>query len=125
VRHDVRAFVAAELAERRAPAYPPFVRLANVILSGADEQATARAAVETADWLRALLRTRGVRSVEVVGPAPCPVHRIKERWRWHLFLRTAESGVLTRLCRYVATRAPAANDRAVRLVVDRDPVALL
>jgi primosomal protein N' (replication factor Y) len=125
VRHDVVAFVQAELAERRAPAYPPFVRLANVVLSGADEAGTAQAAIATADWTRALLRERGIRSVELVGPAPCPVHRIKERWRWHFFIRTADGALLTRLGGYLAARAPVARDPAVRLVVDRDPVALL
>ncbi len=125
VTHDARAFVEAELAARRAPAYPPFVRLANVVISGADESITSARAIETADWTRALLRDRGIRDVEVVGPAPCPIHRIKERWRWHFFLRTPRSGLLTRLVRFVAERAPAARDESVRLVVDRDPVALL
>jgi primosomal protein N' (replication factor Y) len=125
VTHDVRGFIQAELAERRAPAYPPFVRLANIVISGEEEANTSAKAIETADWTRALLRSRGIRDVEVVGPAPCPIHRIKERWRWHFFLRTPKSGLLTRLCRFVAERAPAARDGSVRLVVDRDPVALL
>jgi primosomal protein N' (replication factor Y) len=125
VRHDVRGFVQAELAERRAPAYPPFVQLANVVVSGADELVTSEVALATADWTRALLRDRGVRAVEVVGPAPCAIHRIKERWRWHFFLRTPDGKLLTRLARYLASRAPAARDDRVRLVVDRDPVALL
>jgi primosomal protein N' (replication factor Y) len=125
VRHDVTAFVEAEMAERRSPAYPPFVRLAHVVLSGVDEQATADAAVATAEWTRALLKARGVRTVKLVGPAPCPVHRIKERWRWHFFLRTTDSGLLTRLCGFLAARAPVARGGPVRLVVDRDPVALL
>ncbi len=125
VAHDVSAFVRTELDARRAPAYPPFVRLANVVISGSDESATAARAIETADWTRALIRRRGLREVELVGPAPCPIHRIKERWRWHFFLRTPRSGLLTRLVRFVAERAPAARDDTVRLVVDRDPVALL
>ncbi len=125
VTHDVRTFVEQELAARRSPAYPPFVRLANIIISGRDEQHTADSAVATADWTRALLRKKGITNVEVVGPAPCPIHRIKERWRWHYFLRTPRSELLTRLARFVAERAPAARDQTVRLIVDRDPVALL
>jgi primosomal protein N' (replication factor Y) len=130
VRHDVAAFVSAELAERRSPAYPPFVRLANVVISARDETLAADAAVQTAEWTRTLLRDRvesdrALRSVDVIGPAPCPIHRIKERWRWHFFLRTSDSGVLSRLCRYVAARGPMASRADVRVVVDRDPVALL
>jgi primosomal protein N' (replication factor Y) len=125
VTHDVHTFVEHELAARRSPAYPPFVRLANVIISGRDEGITSERAVATADWTRALLRKKGIKNVEVVGPAPCPIHRIKERWRWHFFLRTPRSSLLTQLVRFVAERAPAAKDPAVRLIVDRDPVALL
>jgi primosomal protein N' (replication factor Y) len=130
VRHDVPGFVAVELAARRAPAYPPFVQLANVLLSARDEAAAAAAALETAEWVRALLRERAardrtLRAVDVIGPAPCPVHRIKERWRWHFLLRTADASSLSRLGRYIAARAPFAAHPEVRLVVDRDPVQLL
>ncbi|HMS02425.1 MAG TPA: hypothetical protein PKE51_05600, partial [Gemmatimonadaceae bacterium] len=70
-------------------------------------------------------RDRALRSVDVIGPAPCAIHRIKDRWRWHFFVRTTEAGALSRLCRYVAARSPATARADVRLVVDRDPVALL
>ena len=130
VQHDVAAFVSAELAARRSPAYPPFVRLANVVISAREETVAADAALETAEWTRTLLRERverdrALRSVDVIGPAPCAIHRIKDRWRWHFFVRTTEAGALSRLCRYVAARSPATARADVRLVVDRDPVALL
>jgi primosomal protein N' (replication factor Y) len=122
-RHDVRGFMEAELAERRAPAYPPHVELANAVLSGGDEGAVARGAGGVADWLRALLAARPELEAAVLGPAPCPIERIRERWRWHLLLKAAAPGPLTRLVRYLAARAPVPG--GVRLVVDRDPVSLL
>ena len=41
VTHDFEAFVREELPARESPAYPPTVRLANVVISGTNEQATA------------------------------------------------------------------------------------
>src|ERR671920_485520 len=51
VTHDYRAFVDEELKGRRHPPYPPTLRLANVVVSGAQEEGTARLATKTAAWL--------------------------------------------------------------------------
>jgi primosomal protein N' (replication factor Y) len=122
-RHDVRGFMEAQTAERRAPPYPPHVQLANVVMSGGDERAVARGAGGVADWLRSLLSARPELGSSVLGPAPCPIERIREHWRWHLLIKAAEPEPLTRLVRYLAARAPVPG--GVRLVVDRDPVSLL
>ncbi len=124
-QHDLHTFMAAELDARRAPAYPPFVHLANIVVRGPDDTRVAASTIDTAAWVRALLARRGMSAVDVVGPAPCPVHRIKDQWRWHFFLRTPSSSLLTRLARYIAEKAPAALDPSVRLIVDRDPTSLL
>jgi primosomal protein N' (replication factor Y) len=122
-RHDVRGFLATELAERANPPYPPHVRLANVVLSGRDERVVARAAERVGEWLRSLLAARADVQATVLGPAPCPVERVRERWRWHLLVKTGDDGALTRLAGYLAARAPV--PAGARLVVDRDPASLL
>jgi len=122
-RHDVRAFAAVELAERREPAYPPHVALANLVVSGPSEDAVADAAVALGSWLRRLAAARPEAGATVLGPAPCPIERIRERWRWHVLVKAPDSARLTRLVGYVAARAPAPH--GARLVVDRDPVSLL
>jgi primosomal protein N' (replication factor Y) len=122
-RHDVRGFLEAELAERRDPAYPPHVVLANVVLSGAAESAVADGAARVAAWLGALAAARPALTFTVLGPAPCPIERVRERWRWHLVVKAPAPGALTRLVRYLAARAPVPT--GVRLIVDRDPVSLL
>jgi primosomal protein N' (replication factor Y) len=82
------------------------------------------AAVETAEWLRGVIAARAA-GVELLGPAPAPLARLKGRWRWHLVLRSAHRSLLGRVARYAARRAPHGRGGAVRLVVDRDPVTLL
>jgi len=122
-QHDVRGFATAALAERRDPAYPPYVALANLVLSGASEVAVADAAVALGDWLRALAAARPEAEATVLGPAPCPIERIRGRWRWHLLVKTPDAALLTRLVGYVAAKAPVRPP--IRLVVDRDPTSLL
>ena len=122
-RHDVAAFAAEELAERADPPYPPLVGLANCVLSGTDQRRVAEAAVAVRGWLERLFAAKPSSRVEVLGPAPCPIEKVRDRWRWHLLLRSADARRLTRLAGYVARHAPGSG--AVRVVVDRDPATLL
>ena len=122
--HDYQAFVREELDGRVKPAYPPTVRLANVVFSGTTETATAKLALDAAAWLQRLVR-QSAGDVLVVGPAPCPVDRIKSRWRWHLLLKSPNARELTKVARYFSERFPVPKESALRVTVDRDPVALL
>ncbi|MBV6521028.1 MAG: Primosomal protein N' [Gemmatimonadaceae bacterium] len=125
ITHDVPGFLDEELEQRNAPPYPPLVRLANVLISGTAETAVADLAQACATWLGGLLaRYPDVRTT-VVGPAPCHVDRIKDRWRWHLLLKSASDRSLTRVITYLVTRFPVPPRQGLRVSVDRDPVTLL
>ncbi|MDQ8155379.1 MAG: primosomal protein N', partial [Gemmatimonadota bacterium] len=124
VQHDYLRFVAEELPARESPPYPPTLRLSNVVVSGLDEMAVAACAQQAADWLTARLATLGD-AVILVGPAPCPIERIKGRWRWHLVLKATRAGVLTQLMRAFLTRFEVPPAHEMRVSFDRDPVALL
>ncbi len=122
--HDYHGFVAEELPARESPPYPPTLRLANVIVSGLDEGAVAQFATEVTDWLiKADLKFR--LGVTVLGPAPCPLERIKNRFRWHVVIKSLTPAPLTRLLRGLLTGVEVPNVHDLRLVADRDPVTLL
>ncbi len=124
-RHDFEAFARHELEVRRSPSYPPHVQLVNIVVSGLDEQKVADAAVDIAEWLRGLVNARARGEVEVLGPAPAPLARIKGRWRWHVMYRGVEKSMIGRVTRYASRRAPHTESAALRIVFDRDPVAVL
>jgi primosomal protein N' (replication factor Y) len=123
VKHDFESFAGRELEARRHPPYPPHVRLANFVLSGPDAEVVASVAEAAARWVRRWTR-RAASAVEVVGPAPAPIERLHSRWRWHFLVRTPAAAELTRLAKaFLTDFAPQAAH--VRIVFDRDPVALL
>jgi primosomal protein N' (replication factor Y) (superfamily II helicase) len=123
LKHDYEAFARRELGERRDPSYPPHTRLANVVASSPWEEEAAREAERGAAWVRDLVRRRH-RGVEVVGPAPAPIEKLHGRWRWHFLLRCASPSTLGAvLCEFQESFDPTGRD--VRIVLDRDPVALL
>ncbi len=121
--HDYVAFAERELEDRRGPRYPPHRRLANLVISGPTESAVADEAVDLARWTRGLIEDRRL-ELELVGPAPCPIDRVRERWRWHFLLKADHAGRLGAALRYIASHRGQLR-RRMRLEIDRDPEALL
>ncbi|MFN8652751.1 MAG: primosomal protein N' [Gemmatimonadales bacterium] len=120
--HDAEGFLARELSVRSSPPYPPLASLVNLVVSGEQDITVAEVAGSVAAWCRALIEKQQL-DVAVLGPAPCAIGRIKNRWRWHVVLR-GESEPLGRIVRYAAgDRLPGAS--GVRVVMDRDPGSLL
>ncbi len=120
-RHDPDSFLAEELGHRTSPPYPPVTALANVVVSGPDDTAVSKEALRAADWCAALVEKYRL-PVTLLGPAPCPLARIKDRWRWH-FLLKGPSEEIGKVVRYAAGKITGAGD--VRVTIDRDPVSLL
>ncbi len=121
-RHDTEAFLVEELALRQNPPAPPVQSLVNLVVSGLNEIEVGATAARVADWCQRIIDRHGL-PVVVLGPAPCPVARIKERWRWHAVLR-GPSRDLGRLVR-TAARSLARRRREPAIVIDRDPVSML
>jgi primosomal protein N' (replication factor Y) len=120
-RHDTEGFWRAERAARMDPPYPPETALVNVVLSGLADRAASERTAELAEWFGRLVDRHRL-PVRVLGPAPCPVARIKDRFRWHVLLK-GPSDALGRVVRYAAPRLE--GDARLRLAIDRDPVSLL
>lgn len=119
--HSVGAFAEAELPLRTPPhpPYPPRVGLVRFVASGRDQARTAALAERVAAWLRRASAERLEGALTVLGPAPCPIMRLKERWRWHVLVKASAPRAIGRVVRAWAARGRGA------VVVDRDPVSLL
>jgi primosomal protein N' (replication factor Y) (superfamily II helicase) len=116
--HDYGRFFAAESASRAELGYPPHGRLIAVRIDGADGHAVAGAARRLADVAEAL----GVAGVELRGPVPAPLEKLRGRTRWQIWLRGAERSALRRVARaMVATEIVG----GVRVTLDVDPMSAL
>ena len=122
--HDYVGFAEQELEDRREPGYPPHRRLANLVISGRREEQVADAASELAEWTRRLIQAHALEGIDVIGPAPCPIDRLRERWRWHFLLKSDTAPALGAVLRFLAERK-GRTDRQIRIEIDRDPEALL
>ena len=120
--HDERMFLDHELEQRREAGYPPFTRLASVLFSGRDEGEVEAAATRTREQIAERARAAGV---QVLGPAPQALARLKGRHRWHLLLKATHAARLRELALGALEYAEVARAKGVRVVADVDPVDVL
>jgi primosomal protein N' (replication factor Y) len=151
--HDYEAFATEELALRERFALPPWRRMARVVIRDADEEKARVMAEELARALAieaarmnagdgagagagagagtgtgtgtgaGVSAGAGAGAVEVVGPMPCPIARISDRWRMQVEITAPNAASLGRFL------TAARNAKILRpgetYAVDVDPVALM
>lgn len=85
-QQDYDRFFESEIRMRRIRRYPPFADLFTITVSGSDESAVLRAAVRLRDALRLCAQEAAVAKTEpeVLGPAPAPVVKVDNRFRYRI-----------------------------------------
>ncbi len=119
--HDFEGFSEKELRYRRAMQYPPFISLANVRVRSERLEEALKYAGVLGEWFRGN-RHEGVR---LLGPAPAPIARLKNEYRYHLLLKAASREKLNRTLREMLAYAAQQRIPWTNLVVDVDAVSLL
>lgn len=122
-RHDYRGFFDTELELRRELDYPPLTRMINLLFDGGEEAAVQGRAEAVADTLRALPAPERA-GVDILGPAPQSMSRLKGKYRWHLTLRGRDHRRLHALVGPLLEPAAGRKDR-VRILADVDPASLI
>ncbi|CAH0300830.1 Primosomal protein N' [Roseomonas sp. CECT 9278] len=117
VAGDLDSFMAAEAEARRPGHWPPFGRLAALIVSAEEERAADRVARDLG------LAAPGGDGVQVLGPAPAPLAILRGRHRRRLLLKTRRDIAVQPLLE--AWLAKVSVPGNVRVQVDVDPVGFL
>ena len=114
---DLGAFLTQEAELRRPGCWPPFGRLAALIISAEDERLADQIA-------RALARAAPQKEgIEVLGPAPAPIALLRGRHRRRLLLKTRRDIAVQPILHEWLACVPI--PRQVRLDVDIDPVSFM
>ena len=117
--HDYLGFVTDEMADRRAMDVPPFRNLARVILRGDDEPTVRSHAQAMAALLTKAAANQNL-PVQILGPAPAPLAKLKGQHRYHFQLSAEGTAPIRQLWHSVEAELPTAS--GVEYVVDVDPV---
>jgi len=117
ISNDLDSFMAAEAEQRRPGHWPPFGRLAALIVSAEDEREADRTARDLG-----LAAPQG-EGMEVLGPAPAPLALLRGRHRRRLLLKTRRDVAVQPILREWLGRV--AVPASVKVQVDVDPVSFL
>jgi primosomal protein N' (replication factor Y) len=118
IAQDREAFYAAEIAAREKSGYPPFGRLASLLVSAGDPHSAesfARKLVAAAPHIE---------QVRLLGPAEAPLAVIRGRYRFRILAKSARAFDLSGYLREWLARAPKPKGN-LKLEVDVDPQSFL
>jgi primosomal protein N' (replication factor Y) len=126
--HDYAGFYEQEIAHRRESLWPPLCRLVNFRITAPTQEAAERGAALCADVARKALERASGRgeALEVLGPAPAVVTRVRNRWRWQVLLKGNSLTEMHSVAKAVleSTGRRSFGGGAV-LIVDVDPAGVL
>src|SRR3989338_3416403 len=119
-KHDYTGFFSEEIEKRKNLQYPPFTKLINIIFRGKKEQSVHEQAHQFRKWLEA---AKEHQNVELMGPAPLPLYRLRGHFRWHLMLRSSNTDLMHAAVRKALEQFK--RKTGVYLAIDVDPLVIL
>lgn len=122
-QHDYLSFYNREMMTRRVLQYPPFSHLVRILFSGLNEGDVIIAAQFWQEQLSQMKVKLGIENVEVLGPAPASLSKIKDRYRWQLILKGPVSREVRKVTENVLNEM-GIKYKQVAVSIDVDPMSL-
>jgi primosomal protein N' (replication factor Y) len=85
--HDYGGIYSREIEMRKSLSYPPFSRIVNIKIEGTEDNYVQDVAIRIAHLARTLQNRS---EPEVLGPAPAPLTRLRDKYRWQLLIKGKE-----------------------------------
>jgi primosomal protein N' (replication factor Y) len=117
---DYQSFYEKELQFRRMLHYPPFSAMANLLVRSEQQEQALRLSTELGHCLMP-----APDKIKVMGPAPAPVTRLKNEYRYQFLIKSASRKALNQLLRRAQAFAQDHKWNATALVIDVDPLSLM
>jgi primosomal protein N' (replication factor Y) len=123
IAQDREAFYSAEIESREQAHYPPFGRLASIVVSGPDKHDTQGYARALARAAPKVDRAMGD-EVRVLGPADAPLALVRGRHRMRLLIKAPRAFDLSAYLREWLNAAPKKHG-SIKRDIDVDPQSFL
>jgi primosomal protein N' (replication factor Y) len=120
---NFRAFYKRELETREAFSYPPFSRLAMLWISSVHEKRVVQTARNLAGLAEHLQKS--FHGIEILGPSPAPLEKIKNRFRWQIMIKAESAQSLNGFLKNFEERSTECGQAQVRWSIDVDPMHTL
>ncbi len=122
VTHDYQDFALQELIVRAGHAYPPYAQMIRLIVRGSQPDQASVFARHLGDRLKDKA-SEETETVRVLGPAPCPLPKLRGQYSYHLQVQGAPGEGVRRVVRTATADLSPANN--VQWTADVDPIDML
>ena len=89
-------FYKQEIVIRKELNYPPFSRLTRIVLSSSDFRKVKHTSGELAEKILQAIKIHSAR-IELLGPVPCPLPKLKGKHRFHLLLKSRKPFLIQKI----------------------------
>lgn len=121
--NDVAGFLTTSLEERRELSYPPYFRMACLKISGLNEKEVRDLSQNLSYKLKKYAESLDP-EVKVLGPAPAPLFKLRQRFRFQILLKSSSLQSLNKTLQYV-THLGGDEFKKLRIQIDMDPYNLM
>jgi primosomal protein N' (replication factor Y) len=126
--HDYKSFYEKEIAFRRVLQFPPVTRAVALVVSAKDNEAAKKQANTLGNMIRRAVRAAFERdsAMRIFGPAPSPIAKIRDQFRWRLFFKGQRPSVMRAVLSDGLARFEKASPKpSVHVLIDVDPQDML
>ncbi len=119
--HDYMGFYNYELSMRKMLQYPPFSRLARLLVRGKKEEKVVKSINDLKTALEKEI-SNNKKTITILGPAAAPISRISNNFRYHIILKSKDIESIRQTVKAVKNTV---SGRDVYLEIDIDPYDIL
>ena len=118
--HDFKSFFNQELKQRKLMDYPPYTKLVRILVSGEDQR-------KTKEYIEKLVKEikKNLNKEEILGPGEAPISKIKNRYRYHLIIKTKDNNLHNYLKDNYNKLKSEGQKEGMRVLFDVDPFLIL
>ncbi len=120
--HDYYRFYKEEIKFRKELNYPPFSRLINFKIIGKNEEKTKEIAIDVGNIAK-MISKRYSKDINILGPSPAPIAKIKGKYRWQLLVKGRNRSSLYGFSSDFLDECH--KKRSAKIIIDVDPMNLL
>ncbi|MGR3309409.1 MAG: replication restart helicase PriA [Candidatus Brocadiales bacterium] len=125
--HDYEKLARKELEYRRQLNYPPYSKLLMILFRGSKLEAVKERSFIVADRLKnfakSCIETQGLASLQVLGPAPASITKIKNKFRWHILVKAQSYEMFQKMLE--DAKGELKTSKGVQAIIDVDPGMML
>jgi primosomal protein N' (replication factor Y) len=113
--HDYNTFYDKEISLRKELYLPPFCHMVSLTLRGRKEERVFKASDNLKSSLEKEIKSK---NIEILGPAPSPISKMKGMYRWNIFLRSETAENITSILKKALNKNKSSG---IIITVDVDP----